>query len=153
MEYSTYKEYKMLLPPEKFEAGLQDYAGIIGLGVAVKYLQLVGFDDIQDHEFKLNRYITEELIKIPRIKIIGPTNSALRSGIISFYIEGLNMNQFAVMLDSMSNVMIRSGRHCVHSWFDARGIINSARVSLYFYNTMKEAKIFVESINKIIKII
>ena len=153
VEYSTYKEYKMLLPPEKFEAGLQDYAGIIGLGAAVKYLQLVGFDDIQDHEFKLNRYITEELIKIPKIKIIGPANSALRSGIISFYIEGLNMNQFAVMLDSMSNVMIRSGRHCVHSWFDARGIINSARVSLYFYNTMEEAKIFVESINKIIKII
>ena len=32
VEYSTYQEHKFLPPPEKFEAGLQDYAGIIGLG-------------------------------------------------------------------------------------------------------------------------
>jgi len=153
VEYSTYKEHKMLLPPEKFEAGLQDYAGIIGLGVAVKYLQLVGFDYIKNHELKLNKYISDELSKIPKIKIIGPADPALRSGIISFYIEGMNMNQIAVMLDNMSNIMIRSGRHCVHSWFEARGIINSARVSLYFYNTMKEAEIFIESIKKITQII
>ena len=153
VEYSTYNEHKMLLPPEKFEAGLQDYAGIIGLGKAIEYLQLIGFDNIKKHELKLNKYITDELHKIPKIKIIGPEDSSLRSGIISFYVEGMNMNQVAVMLDSMSNVMIRSGRHCVHSWFDAKNIINSARVSLYFYNTMQDAEIFITSLNKIMKII
>ncbi|MCL5071985.1 MAG: cysteine desulfurase [Actinobacteria bacterium] len=153
VEYSTYNEHKMLLPPEKFEAGLQDYAGIIGLGKAAEYLQSIGFDNIEEHEFKLNKYITDELHKIPKIKIIGPKDASLRSGIISFYVEGMNMNQVAVMLDSMSGIMIRSGRHCVHSWFEEKKIINSARVSLYFYNTMQDAEIFISSLNKIMKII
>ena len=39
---STYTSYQFLPLPEKFEAGLQDYAGIIGLGEAAKYLQSIG---------------------------------------------------------------------------------------------------------------
>ncbi|MDO8524265.1 MAG: aminotransferase class V-fold PLP-dependent enzyme [bacterium] len=153
VEYSTYTDHKMLQSPEKFEAGLQDYAGIIGLGEAIKYLEAIGFDNIREQELKLNRYITEEISKFPKIKIIGPSDSALRSGIISFYIDGTDMHQTTLILDEMSNVMIRSGQHCVHSWFNDRKIKNSARVSLYFYNTMDEAKIFIETFNKIIKIL
>ncbi|MFH1956305.1 MAG: aminotransferase class V-fold PLP-dependent enzyme [Patescibacteria group bacterium] len=153
VEYSTYENYKLLPPPEKFEAGLQDFAGILGLGEAVKYLQQIGFDNIQEHELKLNQYITEEISKLPKIKIIGPTDPALKSGIISFYIEGTDMHQIALMLDEMSNVMIRSGQHCVHSWFNDKQIKSSARVSLYFYNTMQDAEIFINSLNKIMKII
>lgn len=153
VEYSTYTDHKMLNPPEKFEAGLQDYAGIIGLGEAVRYLETIGFDNIQEHELKLNKYITEEISKLPRIKIIGPADPALRSGITSFYIEGMDMHQTALMLDEMSNVMIRSGQHCVHSWFADKKIKNSARVSLYFYNTMQDAEVFITSLNKIMKII
>lgn len=153
VEYSTYADHKMLRSPEKFEAGLQDYAGIIGLGQAVKYLESMGFDNIKSQELKLNLYITEELNKLPGIKIIGPADPALRSGIISFYNESVDMHQIAIMLDGMSNVMIRSGQHCVHSWFNDKKIRNSARVSLYFYNTMEEAEIFISSLSKIIKIL
>ncbi|KKR48771.1 MAG: hypothetical protein UT86_C0003G0100 [Candidatus Magasanikbacteria bacterium GW2011_GWC2_40_17] len=153
VEYSTYSDHKMLNAPEKFEAGLQDYAGIIGLGEAVKYLENVGFENIEKQELLLNRYITEEITKLPRIKIIGSAEPALRSGIVNFYVEGVDMHQIAVMMDEMSNVMIRAGQHCVHSWFNDRKIKNSARVSLYFYNTIEEAEKFVDSLNKIMKII
>lgn len=150
---STYEGYEMLSSPEKFEAGLQDYAGIIGLGEAVKYLDSIDFDEIKKHEYKINKYITEELLKFAQIKIIGPTDASLRSGIINFYIEGVDMHQFAIMLDSMANISIRSGQHCVHSWFNSRKIKNSARISLYFYNTMEEAEKLVFNLSKIIKII
>ena len=153
VEYSTYTDYKMLKAPEKFEAGLQDYAGIIGLGEAVKYLEAVGFDSIKKQEYELNKYITDEISRWQKIKIIGPGDPALRSGIISFYIDGVDMHQFALMLDEMSNVMIRSGQHCVHSWFNDKKIYNSARVSLYFYNTLEEARTFISSLDKIMKII
>lgn len=153
VEYSTYTEHEMLKAPEKFEAGLQDYAGIIGLGEAVKYLEAVGFDSIKKQEYELNKYITDELSRWPKIKIIGPGDPALRSGIISFYIDGVDMHQFALMLDEMSNVMIRSGQHCVHSWFNDKKIYNSARVSLYFYNSLEETRVFINSLDKIMKII
>lgn len=151
--YSTYEDYKFLPVPEKFEAGLQDYAGIIGLGEAIKYLSNLDFKEIQDHELKLNTYITGEIKKISNIKIIGPKEASFRSGIINFYIEGIDMHKFAIMLDEMANIKIRSGQHCVNAWFDNKQIKNSARVSLYFYNTTEEAETFIANLNKIIKII
>jgi cysteine desulfurase/selenocysteine lyase len=153
VDYTTYTDYKFLPVPEKFEAGLQDYAGIIGLGEAVLYLSRFDFKEIREHELKLNTYITEEFGKIPQIKIIGPENPALRSGIINFYIEGMDMHKFAVMLDEMANIEIRTGQHCVHSWFADKKILTSARASLYIYNTMEEAEAFITNLNKIIKII
>ncbi|MDP2708928.1 MAG: aminotransferase class V-fold PLP-dependent enzyme [bacterium] len=153
VEYSTYTDHKLLPIPEKFEAGLQDYAGIIGLGAAAEYLQNVGHENIAEQELKLNKYLTEEILKIPKVKIIGPADPALRSGIVSFYIDGIDSHQIAILLDETANVMIRAGQHCVHSWFTAHGITTSARASLYFYNTMAEAEIFVASLNKIMKIL
>jgi len=153
VEYTTYQSYKMLPLPEKFEAGLQNYAGIIGLGEAVKYLSQIDFKEIEKHEFELNKYLTEEISKFPQIKIIGPKDPKLRSGIINFYIEGKDMHQFALMFDNLANISIRSGQHCVHSWFHHKNIKNSARVSVYLYNTMEEAQIFINNLTKIIKII
>lgn len=150
---SSYESYEFLPIPEKFEAGLQDYAGIIGLGEAVKYLNNLDFKEIQNHEFELNAYITEELQKIPKIKIIGPKEAKDRSGIVNFYIDGVDMHKFAIMLDEMASIAIRSGQHCVNAWFNDKKIKNSARVSLYFYNTKEEVEIFINNLNKIIKII
>lgn len=150
---STYESYEFLPVPEKFEAGLGDYAGIIGLGEAIKYLNNLDFKDIESHEFELNSYITKEIEKLPKIKIIGPKDAKERSGIINFYIDGMDMHQMAVMLDEMSSIAVRSGRHCVHAWFNEKNILNSVRVSLAFYNTKEEAEIFINSLNKIIKII
>jgi len=153
VEYSTYEGHKLLPPPEKFEAGLQDYAGIIGLGEAVRYLKKIGFTDIAEQDYRLNKFITDELMKIPQIKIIGPTHSALRRGIISFYMEGIESHELALILDETANIMIRSGQHCVHSWFASRGIQGSARVSLYFYNTLEEAQLFIDSLKRICKLV
>lgn len=150
---STYTSHEFLPPPEKFEAGLQDYAGIIGLGEAVSYLEKTGFAEIQKQEYLLNKYITGELQKIPNIVIIGPTDPKVRGGIISFYIPGKDHHQIALMLDSSASIMVRSGQHCVHSWFTDRKIPGSVRLSVYFYNTLEEAEMFVKSLNKVLQVL
>jgi len=150
---STYDSYEFLHVPEKFEAGLQDYAGIIGLGEAVKYLNNLDFKEIEAHELELNSYITGELERISKIKIIGPKDARERSGIINFYIDGMDMHKVAVMLDEMARIEVRSGRHCVHAWFNDKDILNSVRVSLALYNTKEEVEMFINNLNKIIKII
>ncbi len=150
---STYDTCEFLPPPEKFEAGLQDYARIMGLGAAVKYLQDVGFDAIQKQEHLLNEWITAETRDLPRLRLIGPRDPALRGGIFSFYLEGIDSHRIALMLDQMASVMVRSGQHCVHSWFNAKNIKGSVRASLYFYNTQEEAELFVSSLKKIGKVL
>ncbi len=149
---STYESCQFLPPPEKFEAGLQDYAGIIGLGEAVKYLETIGFEEIEKQERQLNKYITQEIADMPRLKIIGAPDPNLRAGIVSFYVEGVDSHQIALMLDQTANIMVRSGQHCVHSWFANRRIAGSVRASLYFYNTHEEAEIFVNNLKKVLQV-
>ena len=150
---TTFESHQFLPPPEKFEAGLQDYAGIIGLGEAVRYIQSIGFQEIQEQETLLNQMITNEILDIPRLKLIGPVDPELRGGIVSFYLEDVDSHQIALMLDQMAGIMVRSGQHCVHSWFNAHHIKGSVRASLYFYNTQAEVQLFVENLKKIVKVV
>lgn len=150
---STYDSCEFLPPPEKFEAGLQDYAGIFGMGAAAKYLQEVGFDAIQKQEQIINECITAEIKDIPGLKIIGPADPKLRGGIVTFYIEGIDSHRIALMLDQMANIMVRSGQHCVHSWFNAHQVKGSVRASVYFYNTVEEAALLASNLKKIRKVL
>ena len=145
---TTYAEHEFLNPPEKFEAGLQNYAGAIGFGAAIDYLQKVGMENIELHEIELNKLISDGISEIPGLKILGP-NPELRSGIISFLIDKMDIHYIAQMLDKLENIAVRSGQHCVHSWFNAHKLPGSVRASLYLYNTKDEAKIFVETLKKI----
>ena len=150
---STYESCEFLPVPEKFEAGLQDYAGLIGLGEALRYLQSVGFEAIQKQELLLNKIMTEGTSNIQGLHLIGPTDPKLRGGIFTFYIEGIDSHRIALMLDQMANICVRSGQHCVHSWFNQNNIKGSVRASAYFYNTQQEAELFVENLIKIRKVL
>jgi cysteine desulfurase/selenocysteine lyase len=150
---STYESCEFLPVPEKFEAGLQDYAGIIGLGEAVKYVQGVGFDLIQKQELRLNQIMTAGTLDIAGFHLIGPADAALRAGIFTFYIDGIDSHRIALMLDQMANICVRSGQHCAHSWFNAHQIKGAVRASVYFYNTEAEVEQFVENLKKIRKVL
>ncbi len=146
---TTYTGYEMLATPEKFEAGLQDYAGIIGLGAAIDYVTTIGWPFIQSQDHLLNQTITEGIQSLKGISIIGPKDPALRGGIVSLTVDGMDVHQCAVMLEQLNGILVRSGQHCVHSWFDAHHIPGSVRASFAFYNTLEEAQTFVEAMKKI----
>lgn len=152
---TTYESARFLPPPEKFEAGLQNYAGIIGSGAAVDYLNNVGMSNILQHEVRLNKIITEGIKNIPGLKILGPEEPELRSGIVSFTVEmlkGGDAHDIALVLDETENIEVRSGAFCVHSWFNYRKCEAAVRASLYLYNTEEEAKKFVDALGKTISL-
>ena len=152
VEWTTYAEHEFLPANERFEAGLQDFAGIIGFGEAINYLNKLSYQEINEHIGKLNKLVTDNLLTHAKVKIIGPVASEKRGSIINFYINNVDVHQLSIMLDESANVMVRSGQHCVHSWFAANNIKNSLRVSLSFYNNEDDVKIFNESFNKIMKL-
>jgi cysteine desulfurase/selenocysteine lyase len=129
--------------PHKFEGGLQNYAGIIGLGAAVKYLSKIGMSDIHDHEIKLRN-----AVDVSGLKLIGNNSGS----IANFNVPGVNYHEVATILDTSDNIMIRSGRHCVHSWYNAQNIEGSARASFYLYNTLDEVQVLNEALNKLKKL-
>ncbi len=152
VEFTTYDTHKFLKPPEKFEAGLQDYAGMIGLGEAARYLERQGPENVERYEVMLNKSISERIGQIPNLQRVGYCNPELNGGIISFNIRGMKYHDVSLMLDRNHGIAIRSGQHCAHSWFKGHGIEGSARASLYLYNTKEEADIFVEALQKIAKL-
>ncbi|MBU1135076.1 MAG: aminotransferase class V-fold PLP-dependent enzyme, partial [Nanoarchaeota archaeon] len=77
---------------------------------------------------------------------------SLRSGIISFNIGKMNSHDVALILDENAKIMVRSGQHCVHSWFNAHGIEGSVRASFYLYNTEEEIDTFVDTLKKVQKL-
>ena len=152
VEFTTYETHKFLKPPEKFEAGLQDYAGMIGLGEAARYLERLGPENIEKHESMLNKTISQKLSEIPNLQRVGFLNPELNGGIVSFNIKGIKYHDVSLMLDRNHGIMIRSGQHCCHSWFNGHGIEGSARASMYLYNTQEEAELFAGAVGKIAKL-
>jgi cysteine desulfurase/selenocysteine lyase len=146
--------YNFFVPekiPERFEGGLQNYGGIIGLAEALRYLQRVGLSDIEKHEQKLNERLTLGLLKLG-VDILGPKDAKLRGGITGFNIGKANPHDVSLMLDSY-NIATRSGMHCAHSWFNAKGMNGSSRASFYLYNTEDEVDFMLEKMKDIVKIV
>jgi len=149
VEMTTYDSSVFLKPPEKFEAGLQNYAGAIGAGAAADFIANVGKKNIVKHLYELNKYVLDQMISIPEISIIGPLDPYLRGGIISFTINNREPHDVAMFLDT-DNIMVRSGVFCVHSWFHAHGIKGAVRASMYLYNTKEDCEIFLEKLKEFI---
>lgn len=148
---TDYGSYRLLPAPERFETGLQNYAGIIGLGAALDYLSSVGLDEVTAHEVALNKRMTRGLNRVKGVSILPPSDPNQRGGILSFNIAGLSAHDVAMILDNSKGIMLRSGMHCCHPYFHARGIDGCVRASAYLYNTVEEAGSFVDAVDALAK--
>jgi len=148
---TSYDSYELLPGPEKFETGLQNYAGIIGTGAALEYLTSIGMDEIRAHEADLNGRMTRSLRDVPGIAVLNPIDPNLRAGIFSFNIKGMSAHDVAMILDNSKNIMMRSGMHCCHPYFHSLRLDGCARASVYVYNTRAEVDTFVEGVTALAK--
>lgn len=146
---TTLDSYELLPPPERFEAGLQDYSGIIGTGAALDYLDRVGLDEIREHEISLNKRMTRKLMDIPGLSILEPQDPNLRRGILAFNIENIPHHDVAIILDHSRNVMLRAGMLCCHSLFESRRLAGCVRASAYLYNTTADVDTFAQAMEDI----
>lgn len=151
LEDITYGTVQTSALPDKFEAGLQDYAGVIGAGAAVDYIKRIGQDNIFRHIQSLNVYATEKLSRIPGLKFLGPEDATLRSGIVNLWVEGVPVADVSRILDESENIMTRFGKHCLHSWFNGYGKPDSLRISFSAYNTFAEVDILVACLERILR--
>jgi cysteine desulfurase/selenocysteine lyase len=162
---STYAAYELLEPPARFELGIQDYAGQIAAGEAVKYIETIGMEKISAVENRLNVYLTRELLcrygDTGWFTILGPQKGEQRDGILTFEVRRPNAIDIADELDARNNIMIRDSVFCVHSYLNklyGKGWAQprmphehrmTYRVSLYFYNTIEECDIFLKTLQEI----
>jgi len=133
--------------PNKFEAGTPDIAGAIGLGAAVDYLQNIGMKNIYAHEKELVRYAIERLSQVKDLKIVGPTDSNKRGGLVAFTLGDIHGHDLSQILDA-EGIAVRAGHHCAMPLHERLGLASSTRASFYFYNTKEEVDKLVEALEK-----
>ncbi len=151
VEWTSLTEHRLRPPPHRFEAGLQNYAGVLGAAAGLRYLErTVGLDEVEPHETRLNRRVTRALADEPRVHPMGPADPAARPSIYSFTLDGVDPNDAALFLDEGYRVMLRSGMHCVHSWYRERGLPGSIRASFYLYTTPEDVDTLVEGVRELL---
>jgi cysteine desulfurase/selenocysteine lyase len=133
--------------PWKFEAGTPNIAGAIGLGVAVRYIQTLGLEQIAKQENILLNYATESLYQFSDIQIIG--TSANKASVISFVIDNIHPHDVGTLLDR-DGIAIRTGHHCTQPIMRRFGVPATSRVSFAFYNTKEEIDVFTNSLKKVL---
>ena len=140
MERATWNDI-----PYKFEAGTPNIAQAIGLGAAVKYIQGIGLDVIQNHGRDLTKYAMKKLTQMDSIKIHG--NHYDRGPVISFEVTGVHPHDLAQFLDQ-DGIAIRAGQLCAQPIMDKLGVFSTNRASFYLYNNEQDIDKFCESIDK-----
>jgi len=131
--------------PYKFEAGTPNIADGIVLGVAIDYLNEVGFENIQKQEKELLVYATKKLSEIEGLRIYG--NSENKTSVISFNIEGIHPYDIGTIIDKLG-IAVRTGHHCTQPIMNFFNIPGTVRASFSFYNTKEEIDTFVEAVKK-----
>jgi cysteine desulfurase / selenocysteine lyase len=131
--------------PHKFEAGTPNIGGGIALGVAVQYMQNIGFEAIAAHEKKLLDYATQQLLQIEGLKIYG--TAAHKTSVISFNVGDIHPYDLGTIIDK-KGIAVRTGHHCTQPIMDFFGIPGTIRASFAFYNTTAEIDLFVSALKK-----
>ncbi len=138
--------------PWKFEAGTPSVADAIGLAEAVKYLNKIGMDNVRKHELELTSYAYQSLVKLPKIRLLGPRNKNDRTGLISFTLADIHPHDLAEFLDKKYGIAIRAGHHCAMPIHTKFGLIASARISFYIYNTIEEIDVLVNGLRDALRV-
>jgi len=145
----TFEKTTYNVIPQKFEAGTPPIAAAIGLGAAVDYLSGIGMDAIAAHELDLLDYATEQLKRMPGVRIIG--TAADKAAVLSFTLEGVHPHDVGTLLNQ-DGIAVRTGHHCAQPVMQRFKVPATSRASFAFYNTMAEVDALVAGIRNVQKV-
>jgi cysteine desulfurase / selenocysteine lyase len=141
----TYRE-----APAKFEAGTPNVGGAVALSVALDYLEGIGWDNLRDHDRRLQaRMLRAARDQFDgRMRVFGPSDAAAREAVFSFALEGAHPHDIATLLDA-DGIAVRAGHHCAQPLMERLGVPALTRASPYLYNTDAEVDQLFSSLERV----
>jgi len=149
-----------LPPPEKNEAGTQNFLGIMALINSLTVINTIGYDYIEKQENVLLTHIINGFKSIPKIINYGDTKDISdRLGITTFNIENMYHHDVAEILANKRGISVRHGWFCAHPYCrrlmkateaeakeflknPEKKMLGMVRVSFALYNSIDEVNIF-----------
>lgn len=137
--------------PDKYESGTMNLPGIIGLHVALTYLEQEGIQKLCEKKMELTGYFLERVFQIPRVRVVGRPDLEQRVAVVSLDFPDMDNAVAAFELDSRAGVMTRVGLHCAPVAHRSLGTFPRGTVRFAFSaaNTREEIDICTAAIREL----
>ncbi len=137
--------------PQRFEGGIQNYTGIVGLGETLRLHERVDRDALRSHVSTLVRKTVRELSKLRWVRVLGGEDHLADGSLVSFHVEDdrFSASDLSIFLDqdlSKHVVAVRVGEHCANLIHGRLGIAETVRLSFFAYNTMRDVDCFLDAL-------
>jgi len=132
--------------PARFEAGTGNIADAVGLGAAIDYLMTIGMSNIAAYEHELLGYMTQGLLTVPGLHIIGTADN--KAGVVSFVLDECRVEDVGKAL-AAEGIAVRAGHHCAQPILRRFGLEATVRPSLALYNTTDDVDALVATLQRI----
>ena len=138
--------------PTRFEAGTPPIGEEAGLGAAVRYLEGIGMANVAAHQHALTGdALTRLTLEFPdRVRVIGPSDTKSRGGVISLDVDGVHPHDVAQVLDQYG-VCVRPGHHCAKPLMHRFGLAATVRASFGPYSIVQDTDVLIEALAHAIK--
>ena len=124
----------------RFENWETNYAGKIGLGVAIDYALSWGLDTIKERVVTLASLLRQRLAALPDVTVHDP--GVERCGIVSFTVAGTAAEAIKKYLAAHHINVTVSGVASTRLDMTARGLSSVVRASVHYYNSEEEIERF-----------
>ncbi len=147
-EWIAPDRFEMRDDARRFENWECNFAGKIGLGVAMDYASEIGLDNIWARIQLLADGLRNRLAALPGVTVrdIG----VVQGGIVSFTADGHDPQDLVAALRARAINVSNSGRTSTLIDMDARGLEAVVRSSVHYYNTEDELDRFQDALTDII---
>ena len=160
-------EITYLPPPDKNEAGTQNFLGVMGLINSLRIINTIGYDYIEKQEKILLDHTIKGFNSIPKVINYGDTKDISdRLGIATFNLENMYHHDVAETLAKKKGISVRHGWFCAHPYCrrlmnvseaDAKEFLENptkkmlgmVRVSFALYNSIDEVNMFLNVLEDI----
>ncbi|MFT6581318.1 MAG: selenocysteine lyase/cysteine desulfurase [Alphaproteobacteria bacterium] len=146
-EWIAPDDYKIRSDAKRFENWECNFAGKIGLGVAIDEALDLGLDAIYAQIQALSRTLRKRLADIPGVTVrdIG----AEQCGIVTFTMDGVDPDRIKASLSAAHINVSVSGRSSTYLDMSTRGLDRIVRASVHYYNTEDEIELLCERLSTI----
>lgn len=134
--------YEIAAGAARFENWETNYAGKIGLGVAIDYALDWGIDSIWERVQLLAERLRSELSAIPGVTV--RDLGEMRCGIVTFEVDGKSPADVRDALAGHAINVTASGPSSTRLDMEDRGITGMVRASVHYYNSEAEVSRFCE---------
>jgi len=138
--------------PDMLHSGTLNTPAIMALGTAIKYINSVGIESIEQKERSLAEYLISGLKNIKSVKIYGKETGD-RNGTVAFNIGEIPSADASDMLDRNFGIATRGGYHCAYTAHESLGSEKTGAVRVGFgaFSKKQDADSLLFAVNKLSK--